>query len=283
MRLANVGGRLCVQIADHRIVDLESASSGQLSARPRLVYDNWEQVVAFGSSLDSIGDYAQPVAEAAYGNPAPAPRQVFAIGLNYREHARETKQPIPEDISVFTKFPASLADPNSNVRWPGGHVDWEAELVVVIGRNAYMASAENAWAHVAGLTVGQDFSERVLQLSGRPPQFSLAKSYPGFGPMGPVLVTPDELDDPDDLLIECRLNGEQVQSARTSDMVFPVAEIVARLSSVTPLLPGDVIFTGTPAGVGMGRTPPRFIQPGDEVETSISGIGSIRQRFVSTR
>ena len=104
-----------------------------------------------------------------------------------------------------------------------------------------------------------------------------------FGPMGPVLVTPDELDDPDDLAIECRLNGEQVQHARTSDMIFPVAEIIARLSAVTPLLPGDVIFTGTPAGVGVGRTPPRFIQPGDEVETSISGIGSIRQRFVEAR
>jgi 2-keto-4-pentenoate hydratase/2-oxohepta-3-ene-1,7-dioic acid hydratase in catechol pathway len=103
------------------------------------------------------------------------------------------------------------------------------------------------------------------------------------GPMGPVLVTPDELDDPDDLVIECRLNGEQVQRSRTSDMIFPVAEIIARLSTVTPLLPGDVIFTGTPAGVGVGRTPPRFIQPGDEVETSISGIGSVRQRFVEAR
>lgn len=280
MRLANVGGRLCLQIADHRIVDLESASSGQLSARPREVYDNWEQVAAFGSSLEWNGDYAQAAAETVYRNPAPEPRQVFGIGLNYREHAGETKQPIPEDISVFTKFPASLTDPNSEVRWPGGRVDWEAELVVVIGRSAYKVSAENAWAHVAGLTVGQDFSERLLQLSGRPPQFSLAKSYPGFGPMGPVLVTPDEFDDPDDLLIECRVNGEQVQRGRTSDMVFPVAEIVARLSSVTPLLPGDVIFTGTPAGVGVGRTPPRFIKPGDQVETSISGIGSIRQRFV---
>ena len=283
MRLANVGGSLCLQTADHRMVDLARASSGQLPARPQAVYDNWEQVATFLSSLDSIDEYAQTPTDAAYRNPAPEPRQVFAIGLNYREHARETKQPIPEDLSVFTKFPASLADPHSDIRWPGGQVDWEAELVVVIGRHAYKVSTQNAWAHVAGLTVGQDFSERTLQMSGRPPQFSLAKSYPGFGPMGPVLVTPDELDDPDDLVVECRLNGEQVQHARTSDMIFPVAEIIARLSTVTPLLPGDVIFTGTPAGVGVGRSPQRFIQPGDEVETSITGIGSIRQRFVDAR
>ena len=283
MRLANVGGRLCVQTAEHRMVDLETASSGQLSATPRHVYDNWEQVVTFVSSLDSMDEHAQTSTDLGFGNPVPEPRQVFAIGLNYREHARETNQPIPEDISVFTKFPASLAAPYSDVRWPGGQVDWEAELVVVIGRHAYKVSVENAWAHVAGLTVGQDFSERKMQLSGQPPQFSLAKSYLGFGPLGPVLVTPDELDDPDDLEIECWLNSEQVQHSRTSDMIFPVAEIIARLSNVLPLLPGDVIFTGTPPGVGVGRTPPRFIQPGDEVETSISGIGSIRQRFVDGR
>ena len=186
MRFANIGGRLWLQTGDQRIVDLEHASSGQLCPRPRWVYDNWEQVTTFISSLHSIDEHAQAPTEVACGNPAPEPRQVFAIGLNYREHASETKQPIPKDLSVFTKFPASLADPSADVRWPGGNVDWEAELVVVIARHAYKVSPENAWAHVAGLTVGQDFSERILQLSGRPPQFSLAKSYPGFGPMGPV-------------------------------------------------------------------------------------------------
>ena len=126
----------------------------------------------------------QAPAKVAYGNPAPEPRQVFAIGLNYREHARETKQPIPEDISVFTKFPASLADPYSDIRWPGGQVDWEAELVVVIGRHAYKVSAENAWAHVAGLTVGQDFSERTLQMSGRPHSSASPSPTPGSGRWG---------------------------------------------------------------------------------------------------
>ena len=146
----------------------------------------------------------------------------------------------------------------------------------MIGRRADRVSAERAWEHVAGLTVGQDFSERVVQMVGPVPQFSLGKSYPGFGPLGPCLVTPDELADRDDLSLECTVNGEQVQKGRTSQMIFPVAELIARLSAICPLLPGDVIFTGTPAGVGMARTPPRYLSPGDEVVSTIEGIGSLR-------
>ena len=132
---------------------------------------------------------------------------------------------------------------------PGGHTDWEVELVVIIGRTA-AACPRAAWNYVAGLSVGQDVSERILQMATTPPQFSLGKSFPRFGPVGPWLVTPDEFTDPDDLELGCSINGEDMQKGRTGDMIFGVSELIEQLSAVTPLLPGDLIFTGTPSGVG---------------------------------
>jgi 2-keto-4-pentenoate hydratase/2-oxohepta-3-ene-1,7-dioic acid hydratase in catechol pathway len=158
-------------------------------------------------------------------------------------------------------------------------VDWEVELVAVIGVRAHRVAEDAAWPHVAGLTVGQDLSERVVQW-GAGGQFSLGKSFPGFGPMGPWLVTADELADPDDLALECAVNGEVMQKSRTSDMVFGVARLIAELSAILPLLPGDVIFTGTPAGIGATRKPPRFLQPGDVLTSTIEGIGTLRNRCV---
>jgi 2-keto-4-pentenoate hydratase/2-oxohepta-3-ene-1,7-dioic acid hydratase in catechol pathway len=160
-----------------------------------------------------------------------------------------------------------------------GNVDWECELVVVIGRESHRVEVERGWSHVAGLTVGQDISERKLQRAGPIPQFSLGKSFPGFAPQGPVLVTPDELDNRDDLAIGCDVNGEPMQKARTSDMIFPVAELLAYLSNVVTLYPGDVLFTGTPPGVGMGRKPPVFLKPGDRLRSYVEGIGEMVQEF----
>jgi len=162
---------------------------------------------------------------------------------------------------------------------PSNYVDWEVELVVVIGRGGHRIPENRAWEHVAGLTIGQDLSERRVQTAGRPAQFALGKSFPGFGPTGPVLVTPDELPDPDDLALSNILNGTVVQQARTSQMLFPVPELIARISAVVPLLPGDLIFTGTPAGVGVQRTPPRYLRPGDELVGQIEGIGELRTWF----
>jgi len=167
------------------------------------------------------------------------------------------------------------------VRLPEGNVDWEIEVVVVIGRGGYRIPRADAWSAVAGLTCGQDLSERVSQLRGTPPQFSLAKSYPGFGPTGPVAVSPDEFDDPDDLSFESSLDGEVLQRGRTADLIFPVDDLVARLSAVCPLLPGDLIFTGTPAGVGNRRTPPRFLQPGETLVSRLDGVGELRQTFIA--
>lgn len=183
---------------------------------------------------------------------------------------------------MFTKYATSITGPVTEVALPkNGHTDWEVELVAIIGTHAYEVPEAQAWSHVAGLTVGQDISERIAQMKGPSPQFSLAKSYPGFSATGPWLVTPDEFDNPDDLELVCAVNGEQVQHARTDDLIFSVPALIARLSAVLPLLPGDVIYTGTPPGVGLGRTPQRFLAAGDELISTIEGIGELRQRFVS--
>jgi 2-keto-4-pentenoate hydratase/2-oxohepta-3-ene-1,7-dioic acid hydratase in catechol pathway len=204
---------------------------------------------------------------------------VFAIGLNYRSHAEESGMAIPTVPATFTKFPASLAGPFDDIEIVGETVDWEVELVAVIGTRADRVEPADAWSHVAGLTVGQDISDRTLQFAAGA-QFSLGKSRRGYGPMGPWLVTADEVNDPDDLALGCSVDGETVQDARTSDLIFSVPQLVAELSAVLPLLPGDVIFTGTPAGIGATRQPARFLQPGQTLETWIEGIGTIRNRCV---
>ncbi|MFL1382372.1 fumarylacetoacetate hydrolase family protein, partial [Nocardiopsis protaetiae] len=202
--------------------------------------------------------------------------------LNYVRHAQEAGFDLPELPVVFTKFPTCIVGPDHEVELPRGSVDWEVELVVVIGAHAHRIDEAQAWAVVAGLTLGQDLSERELQHAGPAPQFGPAKSFPGFGPTGPVLVTPDAFADPDDLRIECHLNGEAVQDGRTSDMLFPVASLVSWLSHITPLCPGDVIFTGTPSGIGAAMDPPRFLRPGDELLSRLEGVGTLRTRIGRT-
>ena len=217
--------------------------------------------------------------ERRFGSPAPGPRRVFAVALNYPPHAAEAGYQPPTDPLVFTKFPSCLAGPHATVKLPSERVDWEVELVAVVGTGGHRILEGKAWRHVAGLSVGQDLSERRVQMLGAPPQFSLAKSFPGFGPIGPALVTPDELADPDDLEITGELNGAVVQHARTKDMIFHVPELVARLSEACLLLPGDLVFTGTPAVVGNRMNPPRYLRPGDELVIRIEGIGELRTLF----
>lgn len=279
MRLGVIDGRAVVVRGD-RAADVRWASKGRLPTDPMPLLEEWPRLCEWAAGL-ADGAYDIPVEPTALGAPVPRPRQVFAIALNYPPHAAEAGFTPPGEPLVFTKFPACVAGPHTTVALPMGKVDWEAELVAVIGRETYRASEDRAWEAVAGLTVGQDLSERVTQLRGEPAQFSLGKSFPGFGPTGPVLVTPDEFDDPDDLEITGLLNGEAVQHDRTKSMIFPVPELVARLSSVVPLFPGDLVFTGTPAGVGNRMDPPRYLTEDDELVSRVEGIGEIRQRFTA--
>lgn len=283
MRLANIDGRATL-LTSEGALDLERVTGGRFGPDIHGCYDRWEQLLELVPDLVANRAVAAPAPAAEdFGNPVPMPRQVFAIGLNYAEHAAEVSVPLPEELTVFTKFASSLAPPYGTVALPPGTVDWEVELVVVIGRGGRSISTGTAWDHVAGLTVGQDLSERTRQLRGSSAQYSLAKSFAGFAPVGPVLVTPDEFDDPDDIELGCLLNGEVVQHSRTSDLVFPVPEIIARLSEVVELTPGDAIFTGTPSGVGVGRSPQRFLSPGDELVTYATGVGEMRHTFAPAR
>jgi len=273
MKLANSNGR-AVLVLEDGIADVAAASDGRFGPGLMAIYDEWPAFVEFAAEVVAP---TGPLVEADLRNPVPEPRQVFAIGLNYRRHAEESGMAVPEVPATFTKFPASLAGPFDDIDIQGDSVDWEVELVAVVGRRAERVAEADAWAHIAGLTVGQDVSDRHLQFAAGG-QFSLGKSRRTFGPIGPWLVTADELPDPDDLALGCSVDGEKVQDARTSDLIFSVPRLVAELSAVLPLLPGDVIFTGTPAGVGIARQPARFLQPGEVLESWIEGIGTIRNR-----
>jgi 2,4-diketo-3-deoxy-L-fuconate hydrolase len=278
MRVARVSGRLCV-LVDGGAVDVESASGGRFPADPDDVMPQWDELREWAAGYG--GGEVVPYTPADLGAPLLRPAQVFGIGLNYRDHAAESGVGVPAAPAVFTKFRTCLTGPYDAVRLPSGQVDWEVELVVVIGRRAEQVAEEHAWSYVAGVTVGQDLSERSVQLAGPVPQFSLGKSFPGFGPFGPAIVTPDELADPDDLELACFLDDEVLQKGRTRDMVFSVAELVARLSAVCPLLPGDLIFTGTPPGVGMARRPPRFLTAGTTLVSTVESVGELRNLLVA--
>jgi 2-keto-4-pentenoate hydratase/2-oxohepta-3-ene-1,7-dioic acid hydratase in catechol pathway len=282
MKIANVDGRPHLVSGDGATLTDAAALLGDGFADFGAVYTRWAEFEEGLRAADLSTAPQRPVEASRLGSPSPAPRQVIAVGLNYREHAAESGFAVPETLPpVFTKFVSSISGPHTEVVLPrGGHTDWEVELVVVIGRGGRDIAEDEAWGAVAGLAVGQDLSERVSQLQGPAPQFSLGKSFEGFAPIGPWLVTPDEFADRDDIALGCTINGETVQRGRTRDLLFPVSLLIARISAVVELLPGDIVFTGTPAGVGVGRDPQRFLQHGDELVSWAEGIGELRQRFV---
>jgi 2,4-didehydro-3-deoxy-L-rhamnonate hydrolase len=214
------------------------------------------------------------LADAALGVCVPRPQKVFGIGLNYRSHAEESNLPIPPAPLTFTNLPSCLVGPTADVVLSGPSVDWEVELVAVIGTGGRHIEESAAWSHVAGLTLGQDISDRHVQLTGTPPQFSMGKSFDTFGPMGPVLVSVDAFADPDDVGLWCSVSGEKMQDARTSDLIFSVPQLIAFLSRICTLVPGDLIFTGTPSGVGASKG--RFLADGDVIDSGAEVIGGIR-------
>jgi len=247
LHLANSNGRASL-IFGKRRVDVEARSDGRFSADPMDAFARWSEFADWAASLASDpGD--EPLDEPSLQACVPRPQKVFGIGLNYRDHALTSDR-----------------------------VDWEVELVVVIGRGGSAISEAAALDSVAGYCVGQDISDRRMQFAGKPPQFSLGKSADTFGPIGPAVVSLDAFADPNDLALSCTVAGELMQNGRTRNMVFSVSELIAFLSRHCTLAPGDLIFTGTPAGVGSIRR--RYLQAADLIESTIEGIGSLRNRCV---
>jgi 2-keto-4-pentenoate hydratase/2-oxohepta-3-ene-1,7-dioic acid hydratase in catechol pathway len=278
-RPANLAGRAALR-GDRGAIDVARASNGRFSTDPMAALADWGALAEWARGR-SAADPTTVFDERDLGAPVPRPSKVFGIGMNYRDHAAEAKLEIPKAPVVFTKFPNCISGPFADVELVSDRVDWEVELVVVIGRRGKRIAEQDALAHVAGYTVGQDVSERRMQFADKPPQFSLGKSLDGYGPIGPVLVSLDAFADPNDLALTCDVGGERMQSGRTGDMIFGVAALVAYLSRFCTLEPGDLIFTGTPAGVGSTRDPRRYLSVGEEIVSTIEGIGTMRNRCVA--
>ncbi len=275
-RFANIAGRSSLVDAAGDFYDLERLTDGDIPADPMAALADTTALTEAQARLDSMTPFGS-LRSADIWAPV-APRNVFAVGLNYADHVAESAMEPPENPLVFTKFPSCIVGPNADVELRSEHADYEVELVVVIGTAGRDIAAVDAWSHVLGLTIGQDISDRVLQFASKPPHFDLAKSRDTYGPIGPTLVSPDMFADPTDLAITCSINGEQRQNSRTSNLIFPIADLIAYLSSIITLAPGDVIFTGTPDGVGAPTG--SFLRPGDVITSAIEGIGTLTNHCV---
>jgi 2-keto-4-pentenoate hydratase/2-oxohepta-3-ene-1,7-dioic acid hydratase in catechol pathway len=275
-RLATMNDRAVLATTDG-LYDLERHSQGRFPSDPMAALARFRELHDVAASLPAAPD--APYAVEALGLCVPRPQKAFGIGLNYRAHAAESGMELPPNPMVFSKFPSCLTGPTADIVIYGPTTDWEAELVVVMGTHARDIAAADAWNHVAGLTCGQDVSERTVQFASKPPHFDLGKSFDTYGPIGPCIVSLDQLANPADLGLTCDVNGERRQDSRTSDLIFDVPYLIAYISGICTLAPGDLIFTGTPSGVGiMSGT---FLKPGDVVTTTIEGLGTMTNRCVA--
>ena len=275
-RLANVDGRAAL-VAGDEYHDLEAVSGGELGPDPMAALATPDHLSELSAAL-ADHEPSGSLATAALGAPVPRPQKSYGIGLNYKSHADEASMEVPENPLVFTKFPSCIVGPNTDVEMRSDGVDYEGELVVVIGRGGKDIDPADAWDHVVGLSVGQDISDRPAQFSAKPPHFDLGKSFDTFGPMGPVLVSLDEVADRSNLRITTAVNGDVRQDDTTTNMIFDVPFLVSYLSRITSLATGDVIFTGTPEGIG--ATQGKFLADGDVITTTIDGIGTMTNRCV---
>jgi len=279
LKLASIQGRAHFVIGsstEFRVVDIEHSSKGSLPSDVMSCYTVWQSLREHAKTISESDGVACSLEQ--LDCPVPQPRQLFAVGLNYKKHAEEMGSPIPSTPLTFAKFQSSINTPSGDVQLVGATCDYESELVVVIGAGGVNIARANAWQHIAGITAGQDISDRTLQYSGVPPQFSLGKSRTGFTPMGPWVADMQDNSNRDDLRLTCMVNGEVRQDTKTSDMIFDISQIVSYLSGICQLFPGDAIFTGTTSGVGHGHKPPIYLQRGDIIETSLEGVGIIRNR-----
>lgn len=277
-RFANVEGHSALVDTDDRWFDAQRVSGGSISANPMAA---WLQIDELHRAADDLHNMVADgnMSDADVRPPIPSPQSVFGVGLNYRSHAEESGMELPNVPLIFTKFPSCLAGANEPVILGGTTDDYEAELVVVIGRGGRNISRANAWEHVGGLTVGQDVSDRTLQFAAHPAHFDLGKSRDTYGPIGPVVASTHSFTDPGDLLIICDVNGERRQEDRTSNLIFDVPALISYLSGILTLSAGDLIFTGTPEGVGAATG--RFLVDGDVITTTIQGVGTMTNRCLS--
>ena len=275
-RLANIEGRAALVSGD-AYYDLENISNGNFSGDPMQALERLSELSALGAQLDNFEPSGQ-LADVELGPPIPNPKNCYAVGLNYRNHAEESNMDIPPVPMVFTKHTSCISGPTANIEMRSDYVDYEAELVAVIGKPGKDIARDDAWQHVAGLCVGQDISDRPMQFSAAPPQFNLGKSFDTFGPIGPVLTSLDSLDDYRSMEIQCDVSGELRQKDNVDDLIFDIPFIISYLSEIVTLNTGDVIFTGTPAGVGV--IDGKYLRDGEILTTSIAGLGTLRNRCV---
>jgi len=275
-KLGTVDGK-AVLIKDDQYFDVASLSDGAISS------DSVE-ALKFQTELSELYETLSEktatgnLSEVELGNPVPKSPNCYAVGLNYRKHAEESGMDIPEVPMIFTKHTSCFVGPKANVEMRSDYVDWEVELVAVIGKEGKNIPKENALEHVAGLCVGQDISDRPAQFATTPAMFNLGKSFDTYGPMGPALVSLDLLENCESLDIECKLNGETVQKSNTSDLIFNISSIISYLSEIVSLNVGDTIWTGTPSGVGIASG--KFLKDGDILTSSIEGLGSMENKCV---
>lgn len=262
-------------------------AAGQIRDLSHLIDDISPETIAQGrleAIRTSVDTGALPLVEGPVRLGACIARtgNFIAIGLNYAEHATETDAAIPTEPILFNKAPSCLCGPNDDVVLPPGSTktDWEIELAFVIGRWGFMIPEERALDYVAGYCVCNDVSEREYQLE-REGQWVKGKCFPTFGPLGPWLVTPDEVPDPQNLSLWMDVNGERIQNANTRTMIFPITRIIAEVSRYMILNPGDIVTTGTPPGVGLGFRPPRYLKAGDTMRLGVEGLGEQMQRVVA--
>jgi 2-keto-4-pentenoate hydratase/2-oxohepta-3-ene-1,7-dioic acid hydratase in catechol pathway len=281
-----------------KLVTFVQGGGDTKDARPGLVVDGgivdlaaegFEDAIAFIGAQDSVqSDVAKKKPSIALDKvkllaPVPAPPRIFGIGVNYAEHAKESGHDTQKVPTVFPVMSSAVVGPGAEVIIPKASqtVDYEAELAVVIGRPGYQIPAAKAMEHVFGYTIMNDVSARDVQRATT--QWSLGKSFPTFAPMGPWIVTTDELSDPHALGITLTIGPDKLQDSNTSLLIFKIPALIEYISGITPLQVGDVISTGTPAGVGMGRTPPRWLKAGEEMVIHIDGIGELKNRLVAER
>lgn len=272
-RFANVEGSAALVHGDD-YYDVSAVSDGSLPSDPMTALGHAAELSALASTLGTR-EPTGLVADVVLGPPVPRPQKSFGIGLNYSDHAAEGSMEVPKNPLVFTKFPSCLVGPTADVELRSDFCDYEGELVVVIGEGGKDIPPETAWQHVVGVMVGQDISDRKAQFAAKPPHFDLGKSFDTFGP---VIVSMDEIADPRALRIVTAVNGEERQNDTVSSLIFDVPTLIAYLSQITTLVTGDLIFTGTPAGVGAVHG--KFLADGDLIVTTIDGIGTISNRCV---